>query len=91
MPAEAAAAAASTIAGNKEYRSLGLRLHVNSPFISYVFVKHHAAHDSEVDVANALYVNGLPLGLDEVSLESIFAVFGAIRNVVVHPTKVSNP
>ena len=90
MPPESTAAAATTAAASKEYKPLGLRLHVNSPFISYVFIKHHVAHDSESEVANALYVTGLPLGLDAVSLESIFAVFGEVANVVVHPTKVSS-
>lgn len=85
MPAEATAAAT---AGSKEYKSLGLRLHANSPCISYVFAKHHKPLDSDSEVANALYVTGLPLGLDEVSLESIFSVFGEVANVVVHPTKV---
>eukprot|EP00878_Enallax_costatus_P032670 GHUV01035920.1.p1 GENE.GHUV01035920.1~~GHUV01035920.1.p1 ORF type:complete len:166 (+),score=35.05 GHUV01035920.1:268-765(+) len=89
MPAEATAAAATTAAGSKDYKALGLRLHVNSPFISYVFIKHHVGHDSDSEVANALYVTGLPLGLDEVSLEGIFAVFGEVANVVVHPTKRS--
>lgn len=89
MPVDGSTAAV-TVASSKEYKSLGLRLHADSPFICYVFVKQHKAQDAGEDMANALYVTGLPLGLDdEVSLESIFSVFGAVANVVVHPTKAS--
>lgn len=73
----------------KEFTSLGLRLHADSPCISYVFLKHHKPKEGEAEILNALYVTGLPLGLDEVSLEAVFQVFGPVVNVVVHPTQVS--
>lgn len=72
-----------------DYRSLGLRLHADSPFISYVFVKRHKPHAEEADIPNALYVTGLPLGLDQASLEAIFQLFGGVADVVMHPSRVS--
>jgi hypothetical protein len=72
----------------KEFQSLGLRLHADTPHISYVFIKHHKPKEGEAEVPNALYVAGLPLGLDEVSLEAVFSVFGHVANVVLHPSKV---
>jgi hypothetical protein len=96
--AGAAAAVAAAAAAPSEYKSLGLRLHAASPFISYVFLKRHtaaaAAHEGDAPAANAstattaLYVTGLPLGLDEGSLASIFGLFGGVTDVVMHPSKV---
>ncbi|KAF8072922.1 Rrp7a [Scenedesmus sp. PABB004] len=74
--------------GRGEFRSLGLRLHASSPVVSYVFVKRHREGEGEA-AANALYVTGLPLGVDEVSLGSIFGVFGAVEQTVMHPSKRS--
>ncbi|WIA09053.1 hypothetical protein OEZ85_008467 [Tetradesmus obliquus] len=73
----------------KEFTSLRLRLHADAPHISYVFIKHHKPKEGEAEVPNALYVAGLPLGLDEVSLEAVFSVFGHVANVVLHPSKRS--
>eukprot|EP00879_Flechtneria_rotunda_P007287 GHRR01007644.1.p1 GENE.GHRR01007644.1~~GHRR01007644.1.p1 ORF type:complete len:243 (+),score=85.44 GHRR01007644.1:1304-2032(+) len=87
MPAQAVAQVA---AGSKEYKSLGLQLQFNTPFITYVFIKKHQPRDGEADIGYALYVTGLPLGLtDELSLQQLFGVFGEVQTVAVHPTKRS--
>ncbi|KAF6266678.1 ribosomal RNA-processing protein 7-domain-containing protein [Scenedesmus sp. NREL 46B-D3] len=58
-------------------------------FNRYVFIKHHKPKEGEAEVPNALYVTGLPLGLDEVGLAAVFTVFGHVVNVVLHPSKRS--
>lgn len=73
----------------KDCKCLGLQLHQGSPVISYIFIKRQKAIEGHSNVSNALYVTGLPLGLDETALEAIFQLFGEVGNVVMHPSKVS--
>jgi hypothetical protein len=71
------------------FKSLGLQLHPASKVISYVYIKRQKGQDGDASLANALYVTGLPLGLDEAALQTIFELFGEVLDVVVHPSKVS--
>lgn len=74
------------------FKSLGLQLHPGSSVVSYVYMKRQkmqeGADSSASMAAHALYVTGLPLGLDEASLQSIFQLFGEVEDVVMHPSKV---
>eukprot|EP00775_Hariotina_reticulata_P013701 gene13701-13823_t len=91
MPPQSAALVASAVGANssKEYKSLALRLHKSSPCLVYVFIKKQQPHPNEQEVSNALYVTGLPLGLDDDSLAAIFSCFGPVQDVVLHPSKRS--
>lgn len=78
-------------------KSLGLQLHQGSSLVTYVYIKRQKAQggvDAErttaAAAAHALYVTGLPLGLDEASLQAIFQLFGEVVDVVMHPSKVSS-
>jgi hypothetical protein len=74
--------------GSKEYSSLALRLHPTAPYLAYVFVKKHKSKEEEVQTPNALYVTGLPYGLNQEHVEAIFSCFGGVEQVVLHQTQV---
>lgn len=71
------------------FKSLGLQLHADSSLITYVYIKRQKAQDGDAaSTAHALYVTGLPLGVDEAALQAIFQLFGDVEDVVMHPSKV---
>jgi hypothetical protein len=71
------------------FKSLGLQLHPDSSLITYVYIKRQKAQDGDAaSTAHALYVTGLPLGVDEAALQAIFELFGDVEDVVMHPSKV---
>ncbi|GIL93652.1 hypothetical protein Vretifemale_21054, partial [Volvox reticuliferus] len=72
--------------------TLGLRSRRSNPFIHYIAIKAHVhpeAPGSEEAVRAALFVSGLPLGVDERSLTEIFECFGPVSQAVLHPLKRS--
>ncbi len=77
------------------FKALGLRLHTASPFITYVYLKQHrssASSDGDAGaVPHAVFVAGLPLGVDEAQLLEVFSCFGVVSKVVLHATKVWLP
>jgi ABC-type transport system involved in cytochrome bd biosynthesis fused ATPase/permease subunit len=71
------------------FKSLGLQLHPDSSLITYVYIKRQKAQDGDAaSTAHALYVTGLPLGVDEAALQAIFQLFGDVEDVVMHASKV---
>jgi hypothetical protein len=74
--------------GADELRTLGLRLRSGSPFISYVLVKKQTVGISEEQADRAIFVAGLPLGVDSDVLRDIFSCFGAVDQVALHQNKV---
>lgn len=63
--------------------TLGLKYKAHSPFLQYIAVKTHDAGGT------ALFVSGLPYGLNEVTLKELFEAFGSVIQAVLHPLKVS--
>jgi hypothetical protein len=71
------------------FKSLGLQLHPESAVVSYVYIKRQKLQESDSSApTHALYVTGLPLGLDEAALQAIFQLFGEVVDIVMHPSKV---
>jgi hypothetical protein len=70
------------------FKLLGLQLHPGSSVVSYVYIKRQKAQDGH-SISNALYVTGMPLGVDEEALQAIFQLFGAVEDIVMHPSKVN--
>jgi hypothetical protein len=70
------------------FKSLGLQLHPDSAVVSYVYIKRQKLQEGDSSAAHALYVTGLPLGLDEAALQAIFQLFGEVVDIVMHPSKV---
>jgi hypothetical protein len=79
---------AAASGGSKEYSSLALRLHPTAPYLAYVFVKKHKSKEEEVQTPYALYVTGLPYGVNQEHVEAIFSAFGGVEQVVLHQTQV---
>lgn len=71
-----------------DYKSIGLRLHASSSVISYVFIKRHRSKQEQAPVENAIFVTGLPLGLDEQHTRAVFGCFGAVSQVLLLHAKV---
>ncbi|KAG2432773.1 hypothetical protein HYH02_012905 [Chlamydomonas schloesseri] len=63
--------------------TLGLKLRAKSPFLQYIAVKTHDAGGT------ALFVSGLPYGLNEDTLKECFEAFGPVLQAVLHPLKRS--
>lgn len=68
-------------------RMLRVRIKAGSPFLSYVAIKAHMSGKQRD--SPSLFLSGIPLGLDEESVEQVFACFGDIQQVVLHPNKRS--
>jgi len=67
---------------------LGLRVRPGSPFIACVVLKRHEPAASAASAQdNAVFVAGLPLGVDEEALTAMFSCFGAVAQAVMHPTQ----
>jgi hypothetical protein len=73
---------------NNELKPLGLRLRKGSPFISYILVKQQTVGVSEEQADRAIFVAGLPLGVEPDVLREIFTCFGDVDQVALHPSKV---
>jgi hypothetical protein len=73
-----------------DFKALGLRLYpAHAPLlITYLYLKQHTAKETGGAVPGAVFVTGLPLGLDESSLRAVFGCFGDVAQVVLHATKV---
>lgn len=73
----------------QQLKTIGLRTRQGSPFITYVSIKRHEAKHNISVQDNAVFVAGLPLGLDEDICKQIFSCFGEVGQVVLHQSKVS--
>ncbi|GLI60389.1 hypothetical protein VaNZ11_002535 [Volvox africanus] len=72
--------------------TLGLKIRRSNPFIHYIAIKAHVQPKTpgrEEGVGAALFVSGLPLGVDERNLTEIFECFGPVSQAVLHPLKRS--
>lgn len=73
--------------GGAGFKTLGLRLHKSSPHVCSIYLKQHAANGVG-EVPHTIFVAGLPLGVDQSSLQAVFECFGDVAQVVLHSTKV---
>lgn len=90
MSAERVERRASTDQLVTELLSLGLRLKPGSPCISYVFIKPHNAKAAGSEDDTCVFVGGLPLVMgSEAAVGQVFAAFGGVSQVVLHPSKVT--
>jgi hypothetical protein len=67
-------------------RMLRVRHKAGNPFLSYVAIKAHMSGKQRD--SPSLFLSGIPLGMEEGSVEQVFACFGDIQQVVLHPNKV---
>ncbi|KXZ54941.1 hypothetical protein GPECTOR_3g110 [Gonium pectorale] len=77
---------------SEKIHTLGLRLGHSNPFLQYLVVKPHGQSKNSAGAENsaaALFVSGLPLGVDEDALRELFEAFGAVSQAVLHPLKRS--
>lgn len=70
---------------SKEFTALGLQLGKTSPFITYLLLKKNISQQTDC----ALYVAGLPYGINDDVLKTVFSSFGAVSGVGIQPSKTS--
>lgn len=99
--APSAAAPAPPQQQQQQLKSIGLQLRKDSSLISYIFLKAHQVREDDQQQQqgqdeqqqhphkHAVFVTGLPLGLEENDVEAVFSCFGGVSQVVLHNTKRS--
>jgi hypothetical protein len=68
-------------------RPLGLKLAATgSPFPTFLYIKEHRGSHGAPNAT--LFVAGLPLGMTEALLTDALSCFGAVNQIVMHPSNV---
>lgn len=67
-----------------QLKPLGLRLREGDLFLRHLFIKQHRG----AQAGSALFISGLPAGMDEAMLAYAMSCFGEVEQAVLHPSKV---